>query len=246
MSAREKFETLFSRLPDAETIAPSKVGGQFYCEKKIDLEREHGEVDTPEKTRGSETHDKAVEDAIEVEWDEIWDAIEQGERQIILESPFVGEAADFIVVGIPDAIVFDDGKPQLIFDRKTTSIPDRLFPNQRIQVWLYGFMLQSLGFDTDELKMAILTHDQELDAEVGKRLQETVLAGFDGLEEGQTRLSSDPDTIVYLRDYDPIEHLEDFRWALEYWSEERSAKPTENAAKCRSCPYSGVCEDSLV
>lgn len=246
MSAREKFESLFSRLPEADTVAPSKVGGQFYCEKKVGLEQEYGEVETPEKTRGSETHEKAAEDAVEVEIDEIWDAIERGDRQVILESPFVGEAADFVVVGIPDAIIFDDRKPRLIFGRKTTSIPDRLFGNQRIQIWLYGYMLQSLGFDTGELKLAILTHEQELDAEAGKRLQDMLLNGVGDLEEGRTRLLNDPDAFVYLFDYDPVDHLEDLRWALEYWREEREPEPTENAAKCRSCPYSDVCEDSLV
>lgn len=246
MSAREKFESLFSELPDANTIAPSKVGGQFYCEKKIDLEREYGEIETPEKSRGNETHEKAAEDAVEVEFDEIWDAIEQGDRQIVLESPFVGEAADFVVVGIPDAVIFDDRKPQLVFDRKTTSIPCRLFGNQRIQVWLYGYILQSLGFDTEELKLVILTHKQDLDVEVGKRLQDSILGSFGDLEEGQTELLCDPSAFVYLFDYDPIDHLEDLRWALEYWREDREPEPTENMAKCRSCPYSDVCGDSLV
>lgn len=62
------------------------------------------------------------------------DAIESGARQVLLETTFVGEAADFLVIGKPDAIVFGDGKPQLVFDRKTTSIPGPLFKNQRIQM----------------------------------------------------------------------------------------------------------------
>lgn len=246
MDARETFESLFSRLSETDTVAPSKVGGQFYCEKKIDLEREHGEVETPEKTRGSETHEKAAEDAVEVELDEIWDAIERGDRQTILETPFAGEAADFVVVGIPDAVVFDEGQPQLIFDRKTTSIPGRVFRNQRIQVWLYGYMLDSLGFDTENLQLAILTHEQVLDERAGKRLQEMVLGEYGDLDAGQTQLSEDPDGFVYLFDYDPVDHLEDLRWALEYWRDDREPEPTENPAKCRSCPFHDVCADSLV
>lgn len=246
MSAREKFESLFSSLSEADTVAPSKIGGQFYCERKIDLELEHGEVETPEKQRGSATHEKAAEDAVEVEMDEIWDAIERGDRQIVVESTFVGEAADFVVVGIPDAIIFDDSKPQLIFDRKTTSIPGRLFDNQRIQVWLYGYMLQSLGFDTGDLQLAILSHEQAIDAETGKRLQEMVLTQYADLADGQTELLTDPGAVVYLFNYNPIDHIEELSWALEYWRHEREPEPAENVAKCRSCPYSDVCTDSLV
>lgn len=245
MSARDKFGSLLSDLSESETVAPSKVGGQFYCEKKIHLEQEHGEVETPEKQRGSETHEKAAEDAVEVEMDDVWDAIERGERQVLLETPFVGEAADFVVSGIPDAIVFEDGRPQLIFDRKTTSIPDRLFKNQRIQVWLYGYIVQSLGFDIEDLRIAILAHDQRLDAETGKQLQQMVLHDLAALDEGRNKIFDDPATFVYLFDYDPTDHLEDLQWALEYWRNEREPVPTQNAAKCRSCPYSTVCPDSL-
>lgn len=246
MSARDTYDALFASLDDAETVAPSRIGQQFYCEKKVDLERELGEVGTPEKRRGSETHEKAAEDAVAVEMDEVWDAIERGDRQVLLESPFVGEAADFVFVGIPDAVVFDDGKPQLLFDRKTTSIPDRLFDNQRIQVWLYGYMLQSLGMETGELQIAILSHEQQLDPEIGKQLQRLVLGGIDEFEDGQTELLSGPDAFLHRFDYDPTAHVEDLRWALEYWRQERPPKPTGNAAKCRSCPFANVCPDSLV
>lgn len=245
MNTRDKFESLFSGLSESKTVAPSKIGGQFYCERKIDLEREHGEIETPEKQRGSETHEKAAEDAVEVEMDEVWDAIERGDRRVLLESPFVGEAADFVVVGIPDAIIFDDAKPQLIFDRKTTSIPDRLFKNQRIQTWLYGYMLQSLGFDVDELQLAILAHEQRLDADTGKQLQQLVLHDLADFEDGRNALLEDPAANVYVFDYDPTDYLEDLQWALEYWRQEREPIPTENEAKCRSCPYADVCPDSL-
>ncbi|MFC7250186.1 PD-(D/E)XK nuclease family protein [Halomicroarcula sp. GCM10025324] len=245
MNARENFESLLSGLSNAETVAPSSIGGQFYCEKKVDLEREHGEVETLEKQRGTETHEKAAEDAVEVEMDEVWDAIERGERQILLETMFVGEAADFTIVGKPDSIVFDDGEPQLIFDRKTTSIPGNLFKNQRIQVWLYGYMLDSLEFDTDNLQIAILSHEQSLDPEVGKQLQDVIIQSYSGYSTGKTELSKEPEAYIYLFDYDPTDHLEDLDWALEYWRGDREAVPTKKAAKCRSCPLSTKCPDSL-
>lgn len=244
MSPRDKFESLFSTLSNADTVAPSKIGSQFYCEKKVDLERELGEVETPEKKQGTETHEKAAEDAVEVEMDEVWDAIEEGNRQILLESPFIGDAADFVIVGIPDAIIFDDAKPQLIFDRKTTAYPQRLYKNQRMQVWLYGYMLDSLGFNMSDLRFAILSHERRMDPGTGKQLQDMILSGVVDLDQKQNQLLKDPEAVVHLFEYDSIDHLEDLNWALEYWRNEREPVPTTKAAKCRGCPYSDVCSDS--
>lgn len=144
------------------------------------------------------------------------DAIERGDRQVLDESPFVGEAADFVIIGIPDAVVFADRKPQLILDRKTTSILDCLFKNQRLQVWLYGYMLDSLGFETNELRLAILTHEQRLGPEESKRLQQLVLHGGRHLDDGMIGLMSDPDAYLYQFPYGVTDYLEDLRWAMEY------------------------------
>lgn len=170
----------------------------------VDLEHELGEIETPEKQRGSETHEKAAEDAEEAPIDEIWGAIERGERQILLESSFVGEAGEFTVIGIPDAVIFEDRKPTLLFDRKTTSIPDRLFKNQRIQVWLYGYMLQSLGFDVSELTLAILTHEQQLDPLTGKQLQKLILGEVVEGKDERTELMTDPKAYCYFFHLTPL------------------------------------------
>lgn len=245
-AVREKHNSLFRKLSesDGSSLAPSKIANQFYCEKKVDLVREHGDVETPAKTRGSETHEKAAEDSEEISDDEFWEALERGERQIIVESPFVGEASDFLVAGIPDAVLFDNQKPQLIFERKTTSRPDYLYKNQRIQAWLYGFILDSLGFETDELVIAILSHEQSLDPEVGKELQQLVIASYDGWDYGDHELTDSPKAILHLSEFSKVEYLEDLDWALGYWRNDREPIPTTKAAKCRACEYSNVCPDS--
>lgn len=74
MRPRDNFESLFSKLSEALTVALSKIGKQFYCEKKVHLEQELGEVETPEKQWGGETHEQAAEDTEEVGMDEVWDA----------------------------------------------------------------------------------------------------------------------------------------------------------------------------
>jgi CRISPR/Cas system-associated exonuclease Cas4 (RecB family) len=247
-SVREKRNSLFEQLIESEgsSLAPSRIASQFYCEKKVDLTREHGDIETPAKTRGSETHEKAAEDSEEISDDEFWEALEKGERQIIVESPFIGEAADFLIGGIPDAVLFDDGKPQLIFERKTTSRPDYLYKNQRIQAWLYGFILDSLGFETDELEISILSHEQSLDPDTGKELQQLVIASYEGWGIGEHELTESPKAILHLSEFSKVEYLEDLNWALGYWRNDREPIPTKKAAKCRACEYNDVCPDSHV
>lgn len=247
MGPREKYESILTTKSGSQMVAPSKVGSQFYCEKKVHLERELGGVETETMRRGTETHEKAAEDAEPVDTDEMWNAIERGERQTVIETMFPGEIDEFAIFGIPDAIVFDEGVPQLIFDRKTTSLPGRLFKNQRVQVWLYGYMMESLGFETDDLQLTILAHEQALDPELGKQLQKQILqTDSNDRAVGETELLEEPTALVHCFDYATEDHIDDLRWALEYWRGERDPVPTEKAAKCRSCPFNEECSDSLV
>jgi CRISPR/Cas system-associated exonuclease Cas4 (RecB family) len=245
-SVRTKHDSLFERLTasNGSSLAPSRIASQFYCEKKVDLTRKHGDIETPAKTRGSETHEKAAEDSEEVSDEEFWNALETGERQVIVESPFVGEAADFLIGGIPDAVLFENQKPQLIFERKTTSRPNHLYKNQRIQAWLYGFILDSLGFETDNLEIAILSHEQSLPPETGKELQQLVIAKYDEWGSGKRNLTTSPKSFLHLSEFSKVEYLEDLNWALGYWRNEREPIPTKKGGKCRACEYSNVCQDS--
>lgn len=245
-SVREKHDSLFEQLSDSDelTLAPSKIANQFFCERKVDLTREHGDIETPAKTQGSKTHEKAAEDSEEISDDEFWNALERGERQLVVESPFVGEAAEFVVVGIPDAVLFEDQRPKLIFERKTTSRPGTLYKNQRIQAWLYGFVLDSIGFETDELQIAILSHERSLDPEIGKELQHMVVASYDDWGLGDHELMDSPQTILHLSQFSKVEYLDDLDWALGYWRNGRGPAPTTNPGKCRACEYSDVCPDS--
>ena len=244
-SPRENDSTFFDELdnPDLSRLAPSKIGSQFYCEKKVDLTKKYGDVPTPEKKKGSETHEKAAEDAEELTREELWDAIESGDPTVILETFFTVKVGEFLFVGIPDAILFDDSQPRLLFDRKTTARPNRLYDNQRIQVWLYGYLLDRLGFDTDRLQIVILSHIRELDPETAKDLQQKAFASYSELGNGEHELL--PGAIVHIFEYSPLDHFEELHWAMGYWREERDPIPTTIEAKCRSCEYREKCPDTL-
>ena len=246
----ENYRSLLER--PAETgetsLAPSRIASQFYCEKKVDLTRIHGDRDTPAKTRGSEIHAEATAGSEAISDEEFWAALETGDRQIIVESPFVGEAAEFLLGGVPDAVVFEDQQPQLLFERKTTARPTYLYKNQRLQAWLYGFMLDSLGFDIDALRIAVLSHDRSLSPRAGKRLQELILGdrAFESQEPGEYEVLDSPQAILYLWEFSKLEYLEDLDWALGYWRDERSPTPMATTGKCQACEYNDVCPDSDV
>lgn len=235
---RDKYAT-----SDQNKLAPSRIGMQFYCEKKVALTEELGDIETPEKQQGTATHEAAAAEAVEVSDDEIWDAIKSGDRTVVIETGFVAEAAEFLFGGIPDAVVFKDQRPKLVFDRKTTARPTRLYDNQQIQVWLYAFMLDRIGFETDDLQIAILSHDRSIDEATAKDLQDLVLSQFSAWGAGTNELS--PNAVVHLIDYTPIGFLNELDWALGYWRGEREPEPTTSPAKCRACEYESQCPDSL-
>lgn len=243
---RDRHDSLFERVSESEgsALAPSKIAGQFYCEKQVDLAREHGDLETAAKARGTEAHEQAAAGAESISDGTFWAALERGERQILVESPFIGEAADFLIGGIPDAVLFEGGTAQLLFERKTTSRPTQLYKNQRLQAWLYGFILESLGFDTAELTIAILSHEQSLDPAVGKELQRQVMVGYERWDHGEHELIDSPRAILHLAAFSRVEYLEDLNWALGYWRGERDPIPTSNAGKCRPCEYRDVCPDA--
>ena len=245
-SIRENHTTLSERRSqgDESSLAPSTLASQFYCEQKVALTQEHGDVPTPAKVRGTATHEAAAAAAEPISDEEFWAAMERGDRTILVESPLVSEAAEFLLSGIPDAVLFDDGKPQLLFERKTTARPDRLYKNQHFQAWLYGFMLDSLGYDTDELTVAILSHEQSLNATIATELQELVLNGYTEMSPGSHELMAASRAVLHLSEFSIAEYIEDLDWALDYWRNDRDPMPTTVAAKCRACEYADVCAES--
>lgn len=73
-------------------------------------------------------------------------------------------------------------------------------------------MLQCSGFENGVLEIAILVHEQALEAELWKRLREMTSGGYGDVEAGRNRLIVDLDAF----DYDPIGHLEKPNWTLEF------------------------------
>lgn len=204
----------------------------------------HGRVVTDEMSKGKETHESAAVDKEEITREELWERVDSGDLYTFLEEFFVTKVDDFLQVGKLDAVQFDEGKPQLVFDRKTTWYPEKLYANQRIQTWLYGFLFDQLGLDTSDLQIAILRHQRHIHPEMAVALQQRVLDEY--MEYGEGVHEIIPGATVHIFDYDLADHLKDLKWALEYWRGERDAVPTKKAGKCESCEYREKCPESVV
>lgn len=226
------------------TIPVHKIATQFYCEKQVDLAREYGDRTSPEMAAGTEAHEAATAEATEVARDEMWTRIASGEFVGYLETLFALDIGDHVTVGKPDTVYFANCQPVVLVERKTTKSPENAYPSQTMQSWLYCYMLDEMGFDTDLLRFVILTHPRSLgtETETLKRVERTAIETLGA--EGSRQLQEAPPVYAHEFAYEAADRIDDLEWALEYWRAEREPVATDNAAKCRPCNHSDVCPDA--
>jgi type I site-specific restriction-modification system R (restriction) subunit len=104
---REKKEGLlrFNRC----TVSASDVAGQYYCEKKVEMEYLYGEVETETKNQGTEAHENLLEGSEAVVQEDLWKAVYAKERVLALELLLLAEYNDVVLVGQPDSVLFENG-----------------------------------------------------------------------------------------------------------------------------------------
>jgi hypothetical protein len=99
-------------------IVASDIAGQFYCEKKVEMQYLHGEVETEAKNMGTEAHEKLTEDSVKVKREQLWQDI-YGDRPILaLEMFLLAKYGDVVLAGKPDAVLFKRGFPLVVFEYK--------------------------------------------------------------------------------------------------------------------------------
>jgi hypothetical protein len=91
------------------TIRASDVAGQYYCEKKIEMEYLYGEVETETKNQGTEAHENLLEGSETVDQEDIWKAVYRKEPVVALEWLLLAEYKDIILIGQPDSVLFENG-----------------------------------------------------------------------------------------------------------------------------------------
>jgi CRISPR/Cas system-associated exonuclease Cas4 (RecB family) len=232
-------------------VGVAKVASQFYCEKQLQLQEEHGDRTTPEMEAGQSGHEAAYEGAEEVTREEFWSSVAEEPSVTTFESSLCFELNDDLtIVGRPDAVHFRDGVPRVVVERKFARTPENLYDNHKVQAWLYSFLLDKAGFDVSELRSLILRFPSDFprDADAVQSVEQLAIEQALSTNESElprrSRVLKQFDAWSHIRPYDPVKWLNELDHALDYWRGERPAVPTDVAIRCQYCDYENVCPES--
>ena len=220
-------------------IVASDIAEQFYCEKKVEMEYLHGEVETEAKNIGTEAHEKLTEDSRKVKTEQLWQDI-HGDRPILaLEMFLLAKYNDVILAGKPDSVLFARGFPLVVFEYKF-SRSGIAYPSYHVQAQTYGVLLENMGFDTSRLFYALVVADPETRG--SRKLRQNVMRTIMGNSPTEATHSVD-DAKIYFCKFNRARAEKDLGWALEFWSKSREAESTSNQNKCAKCEYQTYCQD---
>jgi len=220
------------------TIRASDVAGQYYCEKKIEMEYLYGKVETETKNQGTEAHENLLEGTEEVDRKDLWKAIYAKKPVLALEWLLLAEYKDIILIGKPDSVLFENGCPLVIFEYKF-SRSKRAYPSYHVQAGFYGILLKSIGFNTEKLFYAIVVADRRArdDPNLKDNVSEAIMKN--GLKKAILPIEN---AVIYLNKFDEQEAESSLEWAIQFWKGQREAIPTTNQYKCRICEYKEECK----
>ena len=231
----------------ARAVSASSIGTQYFCEMKLDQSYIHGEVETEEKSEGDVLHEELL--AMEPTTQKTLLGDIEKRRLVVASFPLAAEAEGMILIGVPDAVIFQKGKPTHVVELKTTrGDASILYDGQRAQATIYGLLLDQVGFDCTDLNLVVvkfsrqtmITEQQKsqfLNALTGALISKKSLSTLASKADGNVV----PHTFPYRKD----EALGILNLTRGYWLNQREARPTTNPNKCRACEFRSICPSSL-
>ncbi|MEM3565193.1 MAG: hypothetical protein QXR19_18335 [Candidatus Jordarchaeaceae archaeon] len=132
----------------------SALSSQYFCEQKVDYEFEYGEIPTEEKEEGKMIHEEIIP-MMPTTLEGLINSIEK-EHQCICTFPVYARLGDVVIIGRPDAVVFQKTNLSHIIELKTTKYIDRIWESEAVQTNAYGLCLDSMGFSCAHLKLVII------------------------------------------------------------------------------------------
>jgi len=228
----------------AKALAVSEIAQQYYCEKKVEMNRIHGEKETSEMRLGKEAHELLLKDTVKIKLEELWRSIYSGKPVCPREMPLLGKHNGVIIAGMADAIFFYGGSPLFLFEHKFTSkqIP---FKDHHFQTGLYCYLLHLMGWDTSRLEYALVIAPPACREDNGLRRIPSYVIQQPKEEKLKVRLQAG-NANIYINRFEVKRVIDDLNWALGFWTGERSPIPTKKTGKCVTCQFREVCESSLV
>ncbi len=226
-------------------VAVSSIAEQYYCEYKLENEFELGEIPTETKDTGTALHDELM--PMEKITKEDFAELVVGKEPSLVVLGVWGQIGGLKIVGMPDQMIWSDGRPLWVVELKTTrGDPAPLWEDQENQTRVYGLLLDRMGFDCSKLRLAVVRlKSDELNEEERKewivRVSAALLHGaVKGLEE---RYSGRMKVHILLHDVEKAVRAIAIKEG--YWLEQREPIPSSSIGKCRGCEYNGSCPKSL-
>jgi len=219
-------------------IVASDIAGQYFCEKKVEMQYLHGEVETEEKTIGTEAHEKLLQDSVKIKRKELWQKIYGKKPVFALEMLLVARHKDVVLAGRPDSVLFQSGFPLIVFEYKFSK--SRIaYMTHHVQARTYGILLRNMGFDVSRLFYAIVTADPEArhDRVFNRRAIDAVVKN--GPKEAVLNIEN---AAIHFHKFNPTDGEKDLDWAIDFWKDIREAIPTDNLNKCKNCEYKAECQ----
>ncbi len=230
---------------DTAFVGVSTLAEQFYCEYKVENEFALGEIPTEAKETGTELHDELIP-GVEIPAKDFARLV-SGKRPSYAVLRVWGTVGGLRVVGMPDHIVWSEGRPLWLVELKTTKgDPKPLWEDQANQVRIYGLLLDSMGFDCSKLRLALVRLRAEVLSDEGRRLW--VLRVSNALMEGRAgELESRYNGAmkVHLIKHDRGAAEASVAAKRGYWTGKREPTSSTSIGKCRACEYNSVCSKTL-
>ncbi len=214
-------------------VIASDIAGQYFCEKKIELQYLHGKVETEAMLQGTEGHEELLEGSTEVEQEELFKKIFGKKPIFALEMLLLGKYGKVILCGKPDSVLFHKGIPKLIFEYKF-SRRSTTYPSYHVQARTYGLLLEKMGFYTSNLFYVIVVANPLARSDPQLKDQVTQAIKEHGYKEAIIPLTN---ATIYMHKYEQASAKKNVDWALEFWEKKRTSIATTNFAKCKSCEY---------
>lgn len=273
-------KTPWERYP-FEVLGPSCFAQQAYCEKQVELWLDDpGKlVSIPKRIEGNtpaailrqevvdlgtQFHHSASEHAQSVARSQILARLDADESMALLETAFSGAYGNLPLVGVPDVVCFRGRDAACVIEYKVTD-SNQLHRNHRVQLLLYGYLLEQESFGAHELALvcaliprayAARVHSftdrqaNEMIAIIHTAAKELITAAPSRQEWYQSNVRIHQDLSIRLRvfKYDRQRAERELQFFSKFWLGRRPAKPTTKPSKCRACLYNAcsLCPAALV
>ncbi len=230
---------------DTSFVAVSSIAEQYYCEYKLENEFALGEIPTETKDAGTALHDELMP-VEKITKEEFADLVSRKEPTLAVLGVW-GSAGGLKAVGVPDHIIWADGRPLWVVELKTTrGDPTPLWEDQESQVRVYGLLLERMGFDCSQLRLAVVRlKSGELNDEMKR---EWIVRVSSALLEGKMRDLEDAHhgrMKAHLLEHDSEKAELAVQSKAGYWLGAREPVSSTSVGRCRACEYNSACPKSL-